>query len=649
MVIAYKPLPTPVKINEIKEKLNGYWENDVWDIRDPFFDELRPDKWSAKKFSNVFTFFPTGLKEEIKFFFAFRLQEHTLRLISVINYGIILSQLSNFLAKFYPRSKSFTNINYDKALMQWRSFLVEQGFIVKEDGRLSSINYEILFNQLFYFISNFYDDREEYEKDVWDLRKIPGSKFTQNSTAYLLSFEEIPIQFRPIVKRYIKVRLTRNNRCQCYKDIRALKLFLGFIKNEHSSWNDLTLLSRSDIENYLVWYKVYTKGWVATHNYLNPLRLFLEYIQRAEYPEAPTKPVANLIWKEDIPIASKKSDEDIKYIPEGVIKQLEDNLENLEPEYIPVVVLLRASGWRGSDVLNLRYDTCLDRTSQGWWLYGDIVKTQVLGHRVPITDEIAAIVLAVRKEIEEKSTAENNPDKLLFPRLDGKRKGLSITGHTIRDALNRLAKKHKIVDDQGKIFHFGNHAFRHTKAVELINNGMNLVHVQKWMAHASPEMTLRYAKILDTTMRKSWEEATKNGIFRINSEGQPIMINPYDIQNQDLIEWEYIRSNLDAVRVPLGFCFKSSKNDCKHQINPCLTCRNFCTTQSEITEFEMEIRETKEQINRGKAQGRKMWVEKNQSYLDRLEIILNVLKEGKIHHQAGKKGREYVGAERDHA
>ena len=86
----------------------------------------------------------------------------------------------------------------------------------------------------------------------------------------------------------------------------------------------------------------------------------------------------------------------------------------------------------------------------------------------------------------------------------------------INDALNRLAKEYNIVDDQGQLFHFKNHAFRHTKGVELINNGMNLVACPEVDGTCSPEMTLRYAKILDTTMRKSWEEATKNGLFRID-------------------------------------------------------------------------------------------------------------------------------------
>ncbi|EGD50513.1 hypothetical protein TheetDRAFT_2665, partial [Thermoanaerobacter ethanolicus JW 200] len=47
-------------------------------------------------------------------------------------------------------------------------------------------------------------------------------------------------------------------------------------------------------------------------------------------------------------------------------------------------------------------DTCLDRTSQGWYLCGDILKTQILNHRIPITDEVYAVVQAVVDEVKEK-------------------------------------------------------------------------------------------------------------------------------------------------------------------------------------------------------------------------------------------------------
>lgn len=399
------------------------------------------------------------------------------------------------------------------------------------------------------------------------------------------------------------------------------------------------------------WHRSYTAGYAKTHvDYLRNLRTFLVYIQRAEYPEAPEKSSVLLLFDEDMFRFPQKTENVIRYIPEGVLRQLDDNLEHLTPpEYIPIVVLLRASGWRASDILNLRYDRCLERTAQGWWLCGDIPKTDVLNHRVPITDEVVAVVQAVIDEVREKSTLDNNPRHLLFVRLDGRRKGCPPCGRLINDNLNHLAKEYHIIDDQGQLFHFKSHAFRHTKGVELINNGMDILHVMKWMAHASPEMTLRYAKILDTTMRKSWDEAMKNGLFRIDPSGKAIKIDPSDIENEDLIEWEYIRSNLDAVRMPLGYCMKPNKVECKHQLNPCLTCRNLCTTPDFIPQYELELMEVKVTIERGRSQGRTIWVEKNEAILDRYEAILAVLKEGRTHHLAGKKGREYVGEERAHA
>lgn len=73
------------------------------------------------------------------------------------------------------------------------------------------------------------------------------------------------------------------------------------------------------------------------------------------------------------------------------------------------MILLRATGWRISDILNLHYDTCLEQTAQAWYLCGDIMKTQVLNHRVPITDDVVAIVQTVIECIKKKSNMDNNP------------------------------------------------------------------------------------------------------------------------------------------------------------------------------------------------------------------------------------------------
>ena len=65
-----------------------------------------------------------------------------------------------------------------------------------------------------------------------------------------------------------------------------------------------------------------------------------------------------------------------------------------------------------------------------------------------------------------------------------------------------------------------------------------------------------------------------------------------------------------------------------------------------LPQYEHEIQETKLLIERGKAQGREVWVEKNQHLLERYEEIVSILRSGQTRHLAGKKGREYIGEER---
>jgi integrase len=651
MSLAYQPVPTNSKLQEIQKRITGYWQNDVWYTGDSMFDAFREQ---SDKYPNRYIDFSKlneNIKQEMKYFILELIFEKQLNLNKTImeNYGKSLSKVSIFMNHYYPDIKSITEIDLPKSLIHLRTFLIENNIKLRTDCMKSKLTrYETTLKRLHQFYCNYYNTRDEYEKDIWDIRNIDHTKIKKHVSHYLLNFSDIPLAYRSFVKRYIKYRLSRLSCGQCRTDISGIKMFLQFIYKRHPDWKNLNNLTRIDIELYIAWFNKYTSNFKASKNgYFISLNTFLRNIEIFEYEEAPSKPLSSLIFKEDFPKFIKSTENSIKFIPENVLKQLEDNLEYLTPsEYIPVIILLRASGWRISDILNLRYDNCLERTSQGWYLCGDIIKTDVLNHRIPITDEVSNVVKAVIDNVSSKSNQKNNPNKLLFAKTSGPRRGYPHGAEKISDSLNRLAQTKQILDDQGNIFHFKNHAFRHTKGIELINNGMNILHVQKWMAHASPEMTLVYAKILDTTMRKSWEEATKQGLFRLDDAGVLKKIDISSIENEDIIEWEYIRHNLDAVRMPLGYCMKPKKQECHSQLNPCLTCRNLCTTPDFIPQFETEIHETKVIIEKGICQNRSVWVEKNQALLERYESILAVLKGGKIHHKAGKKGREYIGEER---
>jgi hypothetical protein len=97
-----------------------------------------------------------------------------------------------------------------------------------------------------------------------------------------------------------------------------------------------------------------------------------------------------------------------------VLAPLDRHIDALPARDLPVVIILRASGWRISDVLGLRHDRCLEREGETWWLVGAIQKTAVLGHRVPITAEVADVIrvqLAMARTLPER----DNPKRYLFP------------------------------------------------------------------------------------------------------------------------------------------------------------------------------------------------------------------------------------------
>ncbi|HEY7122996.1 MAG TPA: tyrosine-type recombinase/integrase [Ktedonobacterales bacterium] len=291
---------------------------------------------------------------------------------------------------------------------------------------------------------------------------------------------------------------------------------------------------------------------------------------------------------------------------------------------MPVVILLRASGWRISDVLNLRYDTCLkrsfnrDKQQHEYSLIGDIPKTQILEHDIPISAEIAALIETQSALAKQISSEAKNPKHYLFPAKTLQRQGRSLTGRSVQNALNRLAVTYNIRGEDEKIFHFGTHAFRHTKAVELINQGMSLVMVQQWMAHLSPQMTLVYAQILAETMRREWEKVeAKVGVRFL--EGKPTLIASNRLQGlltNNTFDPLRIREHRVNIKLPVGNCVKPKDFQCRFVELPCFNCPMHVLTEVDLPwllNYELQLLE---RIEIGKQAGNTHWVDANQKLLE---------------------------------
>jgi hypothetical protein len=113
-----------------------------------------------------------------------------------------LKRLSSFLHTYYSQIDSFVDIEPNKARILLRTYLISQGLKITPH---KLTHYENLLSQLCHYYNNFYDTRDEFEKDIWDFRKIPGSRITPHESQHILDFRDIPVQFRNLIKRYMKV------------------------------------------------------------------------------------------------------------------------------------------------------------------------------------------------------------------------------------------------------------------------------------------------------------------------------------------------------------------------------------------------------------------------------------------------------------
>ncbi|OME83181.1 hypothetical protein BK120_14995 [Paenibacillus sp. FSL A5-0031] len=683
MTLIYVPTLQEQHLREMEKTLTGYWARNQWYVKEcPLL--LNEWKQNAKnlhwdKYQNEF------IKTEMKFYTAQTLMLGQLSLYSVFqNNGRSIHRFAEFINNHLLHIKSIIEIPKPDLETMWRNYLqsldIKTSYKKKSWKRIkNNENRDTYYTQptgimsfisKFYdFILNFYDERDEFEKDIWDPKKL-GILFNSVKPQDKMNFAKVPFQFKDLMKEYVKLRLNQqsNSYSTTLIHLMLMVIFLEFINISHPEWRDLRELSRKDIEQYLQYlHEKQMGGTVKNHNFkgpsskrhiakcINTLKTFIETIQKYDWTESPILSARKLILLEDTPKVSHKVKDDIDHIPDHIWEQVIRNIDQYPKQFIPIILVMEASGFRSCDVISLKLD-CLSETDNGWWLVGDQQKVKYKDHKVPISEEIAHIITAHKKLVEETLTKKENVHSLLFPVFKGPRKGLPVSKKRISENLNILARKCEILNANGELYWFKNHAFRHRYGVTLINNGMDITIVQQLMAHTSPEMTAVYAKLLSETKRREWEKARRKGAFpsiRLSQEGVAVQADLDEQAIENGIELEWIRHNFDSIRLDHGFCIKSPKAPCdflKQMIEPpCIknNCKSFHVDQTFAAYYEEQINKMEHDIEIYKKTNRTRSIEFTQIKLERYNGILDGLLKNTGIYGLVKSTREYTGTERE--
>ncbi|MCA1676658.1 MAG: site-specific integrase, partial [Actinobacteria bacterium] len=155
-------------------------------------------------------------------------------------------------------------------------------------------------------------------------------------------------------------------------------------------------------------------------------------------------------------------------------------------------------------------------------------------HTILVHAEVVAIIReqqqwAQRYFIER--GAPGKAPKYLFLAVQMNRNGdRPYSDRTLRTLLTELALRLDVRDSTGAVVDFNRtHRFRHTVATSLLNAGVPLHVVQRYLGHLTPTMTMTYAQTLQSTAEAEFLRYRK-----ITADGRDLKIDPRDLY--DMLE-----------------------------------------------------------------------------------------------------------------
>ena len=221
---------------------------------------------------------------------------------------------------------------------------------------------------------------------------------------------------------------------------------------------------------------------------------FLTDITEWGWPDAPPR---KLVFRDDIPKLPQLLP---RYLPVDVDRRLTQALvEHPGNELAAAALRLqRCCGLRIGELLDLELDCVHELPGHGSWLKVPLGKLDT-ERMVPIDAEILALIDHITQirchGRPMPHPRYRRPAQFLFTHH-----GRRLSQNAVRAELDRAA-------ETAGLDHVTPHQLRHTYATALVNAGVSLQALMALLGHMSAEMSLRYGRLFDTTVRAEYERA----------------------------------------------------------------------------------------------------------------------------------------------
>jgi site-specific recombinase XerD len=371
-------------------------------------------------------------------------------------------------------------------------------------------------------------------------------------------------------------------------DLRAdsLIVFAEYLAAACPQIRSLTQLTREHIEGFLAYnHKRPWRGRVARDQPVSPvvskrtvidLRCFLDDLALWGWAERPPR---RLLFPADIPRLDKPLP---RALPPDADRDLMASIGNLADPFARTgLTLLRGTGIRLGELLDLELDCVWDSASHGSWLKVPLGKLAT-ERTVPLdTTTLAALDEWMTHRGPQRALPhprQQRPADFLFTE-----RGRRLTAYRLRHGLDDAAAAAGLRGRDGQPLHPTPHQLRHTYATSLVNAGMSLQALMALLGHVSTEMTLRYASLAAPAIRTAYEEAMNKArarlVLPIAPVGQPII--------PGRVEW--LRAEMLKTRVAHGYCSRQLAAEACPYANICEQCDNYVTSAEFIPQLQAQL------------------------------------------------------------
>jgi len=389
------------------------------------------------------------------------------------------------------------------------------------------------------------------------------------------------------VIRYAELVSTTLRPATAQMRIKAIRVLADWLAEHHPDVARLDQLDRSrHIEPFLTWSRTRpcrgpngggkTVGLTVFHHDLVDLRVFFEDIAEWGWPTAPQR---RLLFLSDLP-----------RLPEAMPRALTPDTDRALMNTIAALddpfarcglTVLRATGMRVGELLDLELDCIVDFGAHGTWLRVPLGK---LGteRMVPLDPEPLALLDAW--------ITNRGPQRALAHPRDGRltdfvfvEHGRRIGAHRLRVALHAAVAAAELQDRAGNPLHVTLHQLRHTFGTTLVNAGMNLPALMALLGHVTPEMTLRYARLASPTIRDAYQTAMaklsgRHSLFTIPAGGGRAIPSKVD----------WLHTEMLKTRVAHGFCSRDPIAAACPYANICEQCDTFVPDPEQTDVLEQQ-------------------------------------------------------------